>query len=110
MYAAFVGFVLVMLALDLGIFNRKSHVVSFKEAAIWSGVWVVLALFFNGIFYWYASATYGSTAAGTSSLEFLTGYVLEYTLSIDNIFVLSWSSDTLQYRRNTSIACCFSGF
>lgn len=87
MYAAFIAFVLAMLALDLGIFNRKSHVVSFKEAAIWSGVWVILALIFNGLFYWYVASQYGSAVAQTSSLEFLTGYVLEYTLSIDNIFV-----------------------
>jgi tellurite resistance protein TerC len=87
MYAAFVGFVLIMLALDLGIFNRKSHVISFKEAATWSVVWVVLAMIFNGLFYAHTLWKHGPAAAANSSLEFLAGYVLEYTLSIDNIFV-----------------------
>lgn len=87
MYGAFVGFVLLMLALDLGVFNRKSHEVSFKEAAVWSVVWVALALIFNTLFYAYTSSKYGAEIAGNSAFEFLTGYVLEYTLSIDNIFV-----------------------
>jgi len=86
-YGAFLIFVLFMLALDLGVFNRKSHVVSFKEATIWSIVWVALALTFNFIFYNYASAKYGAEIGKQSALEFLTGYVLEYSLSIDNIFV-----------------------
>jgi tellurite resistance protein TerC len=87
LYGAFLVFVLIMLALDLGIFNRRSHVVSFKEAAIWSAVWVVLAMAFNLIFFLYTSSRFGPDVAKTTSLEFLAGYVLEYTLSIDNIFV-----------------------
>ncbi len=79
MWAAFVGFVLLMLALDLGIFHRKSHVVGFKEAAIWSAVWVSLALLFGG----WVFLEFG-TAKGT---EYLTGYVIEKSLSVDNIFV-----------------------
>ena len=86
-YGAFLIFVLFMLALDLGVFNRKSHVVSFKEATIWSIVWVTLALTFNFIFYQYATAKFGAEIGKQSALEFLTGYVLEYSLSIDNIFV-----------------------
>ncbi len=86
-YAGFTVFVLVMLALDLGVFNRKAHVVSFKEAAVWSAVWVSLALIFNLLFYYYALAKFGADAAKTVALEFLTGYVIEYSLSIDNIFV-----------------------
>lgn len=86
-YGAFLLFVLFMLAIDLGIFNRKSHVVSFKEAAIWSAVWVALAMAFLGVFYAYTTWKFGPTVAYNSSLEFLAGYVLEYTLSIDNIFV-----------------------
>lgn len=76
-----------MLALDLGVFNRKAHVVSFKEATIWSIVWVVLALTFNFLFYQYASNKFDSETGSRLGLEFLTGYVLEYSLSIDNIFV-----------------------
>ncbi len=86
-YAAFLLFVLLMLALDLGVFNRKTHVVTFKEATVWSIVWVVLALIFNFIFYRYTLAQFGAETAGQVALEFLTGYVIEYSLSIDNIFV-----------------------
>jgi tellurite resistance protein TerC len=86
-YGIFLIFVLIMLALDLGVFNRKSHVVSFKEATIWSIVWVALALIFNFIFYQYSTAKYGAEIGNQFALEFLTGYVLEYSLSIDNIFI-----------------------
>jgi tellurite resistance protein TerC len=72
-------FVLLMLALDLGVFNRKAHVVSVKEALIWSGVWICLALIFNSlIYYWFGEH---------KAVEFLTGYVIEKSLSVDNIFV-----------------------
>jgi len=86
-YAAFLLFVFLMLALDLGVFNRKAHVVSFKEATVWSVVWIVLALVFNFIFYRYSLAQFGAETAGQVALEFLTGYVIEYSLSVDNIFV-----------------------
>ena len=72
-------FVLGMLALDLGVFHRKAHTISIKEASIWSVVWVCLAMIFNvGIYY-----AWGSEKA----LEFLTGYVIEKSLSVDNLFV-----------------------
>lgn len=86
-YAGFLVFVFFMLALDLGVFNKKAHVVSFKEATIWSIVWVTLALTFNFIFYQYASSKFGAEEGGRLGLEFLTGYVLEYSLSVDNIFI-----------------------
>jgi tellurite resistance protein TerC len=86
-YAIFLVFVLFMLALDLGVFNRQAHVVSFKEATIWSIVWVTLALTFNFIFYQYATAQFGAATGQQLGLEFLTGYILEYSLSIDNIFI-----------------------
>src|SRR5215207_4265860 len=86
-YAAFTLFVLVMLALDLGVFHRKSHTVSVKEAITWSIVWVVLALLFSLLFYQYSSAKFGPETAWQNVLQFLTGYVIEYSLSIDNIFV-----------------------
>lgn len=72
-------FVLLMLALDLGVFNRKAHVVSVKEALTWSAVWISLALVFNAlVYYWFGEA---------KAVEFLTGYLIEKSLSIDNIFV-----------------------
>lgn len=86
-YGLFLSFVLLMLALDLGVFNRKAHVVSIKEATIWSIVWVALALIFNFLFFQYTSSKFGIEIAKTLSLEFLTGYIIEYSLSIDNIFV-----------------------
>jgi len=72
-------FIFLMLALDLGIFNKKAHKVPVKEALIWSSVWITLALLFS-IF---ISKEFGKERA----LEFLTGYVIEYSLSVDNIFV-----------------------
>ncbi len=86
-YTGFLVFVFVMLAIDLGVFNRKAHVVSFKEAMIWSIVWVTLALVFNFFFYQYAVSNFGAETGQRLGLEFLTGYILEYSLSIDNIFI-----------------------
>ena len=99
-YIAFTGFVLLMLALDLGVFHRKAHEVSFKEASAWSVVWVTLALVFNYLLYRYALWKFPQderlmaipgfvpdAAAWTVSLEFLTGYIVEKSLSVDNIFV-----------------------
>lgn len=99
-YLGFTGFVLLLLALDLGVFHRKAHEVSFREAAAWSVVWVTLALVFNFLLYQYALwkfpqdprllATPGfdpEAAAWRVALEFLTGYVVEKSLSVDNIFV-----------------------
>lgn len=86
-YGIFTLFVLLMLALDLGVFHRKAHVVSFKEATIWSIVWVSLALIFNVLFYYYSTDKFGSEIGTRLSLEFLTGYIVEKSLSVDNIFV-----------------------
>lgn len=79
MWIGFNVFVLAMLALDLGVFHRKAHEVKVKEALIWSGVWIFLALAFNvGIYFWRGSET---------ALQFFTGYLIEKSLSVDNIFV-----------------------
>ena len=87
LYAAFTGFVLMMLAIDLGVFHRKAHAVSMREAAVWSAVWVALALVFNWGLYMYAASKFSGEAASRLGLEFLTGYIIEKTLSVDNIFV-----------------------
>jgi tellurite resistance protein TerC len=72
-------FVILMLALDLGVFHRKAHVIKIKEALLWSGFWIALALLFNlGIYFWRGPET---------ALEFLTGYLIEKSLSVDNLFV-----------------------
>ena len=79
LWAAFTAFVLAMLALDLGVFHRRAHEVRLKEAAIWSAVWVGLAVAFNvAVWGWFGP---------TKGLEFLTGYVIEKALSVDNVFV-----------------------
>ena len=75
----FNAFVLLMLALDLGVFHRKSHDVSLREALTWTGVWIFLALVFNGILYYWKGQQ--------QALEFFTGYLVEKALSVDNIFV-----------------------
>jgi tellurite resistance protein TerC len=81
LWVGFNVFILAMLALDLGVFHRKTHVVSLKESLTWTGVWVVLALLFNAGVWHYA----GSQKA----LEFFTGYVIEKSLSVDNVFVFA---------------------
>ena len=86
-YAGFTAFVLVLLAVDLGIFHRDAHVVSYRESLTWSIVWIGLALVFNYGFYVYASSAFGAEAGGRLGLEFLTGYLIEKSLAIDNIFV-----------------------
>jgi tellurite resistance protein TerC len=79
-FAGFTLFVLAMLALDLGVFHRKAHAVSVKEAAAWSAVWVALALVFGGLVrHWFGPER---------GLEYITGYLIEKSLAVDNIFVI----------------------
>jgi tellurite resistance protein TerC len=88
MWGVFIVFVLVMLALDLFVFGgRKAHRVSVKEAAAWSVVWLTLALAFNGLLWWYLKGAAGEVVADAKALEFLTGYLIEKSLSVDNVFV-----------------------
>jgi len=99
-YLGFLALVFVLLALDLGVFHRRAHAVSMREAAAWSVVWVSLALLFNLAFYLYMRWEFPldarllavpgfdpAAAAKETALEFLAGYVVEYSLSVDNIFV-----------------------
>src|SRR5437763_2787480 len=79
LWIGFNAFVLIMLAIDLGIFHRTAHTVSLKEATIWSFVWILLSLLFNaGLYFWQGPEI---------ALQFLTGYLIEKSLSVDNIFV-----------------------
>jgi tellurite resistance protein TerC len=86
-YAGFTAFILLLLALDLGVFHRHAHVVTFRESLGWSVVWVTLALVFNYGFYLYASGRFGADVGERLALEFLTGYVVEKSLAVDNVFV-----------------------
>ncbi|BBH54157.1 TerC family protein [Fluviispira sanaruensis] len=101
-YLCFSGFILALLALDLGVFHKKTHEVSFKEASIWTTVWISLALIFNILFYFYALHQFSTNEiytsivgfdakiqAKTTALEFLTGLIVEKSLAIDNIFVFA---------------------
>lgn len=80
-WLAFAGIIGFMLVLDLGVFHKKSHKVSIKESLAWTGVWIALALMFNAWVY--------HSMGQQKGLEFLTGYIIEKSLSIDNIFVIS---------------------
>jgi len=80
LWAGFLAFIALMLALDLGVFHRKAHAVSLREAAVWSGVWIGLAAIFAfGVFHFFGPQR---------GLEFTTGYLIEKALSVDNIFVM----------------------
>jgi tellurite resistance protein TerC len=80
-------FVLVMLALDLGVFHRTDHTVRLKEAIVWSIFWVILALLLNVGLWWLWPEEEGGLTRNQAGLAFFTGYVIERALSIDNIFV-----------------------
>jgi tellurite resistance protein TerC len=79
LWAGFGAFILLMLSLDLGIFSRKAHTPTYREAAIWSAVWVTLAGIFSAIVFWHMGHQKG--------LEFVSGYLIELSLSVDNLFV-----------------------
>lgn len=100
LYLAFTGLVMLLLVIDLGVFHRKAHAVSFREASIWTVVWIVLSLGFAVLLYQYALWKFPQdgrlmmipgfdpqAAAQQVGLEFLTGYVVEKSLSVDNIFI-----------------------
>ncbi|HEU4834123.1 MAG TPA: TerC family protein [Pyrinomonadaceae bacterium] len=79
LWIGFSLFILTMLSLDLGLFNRKAHTIKYREAWLWSAVWVTLAMIFAGIVFYYLESERG--------WEFLTGYIIELSLSVDNLFV-----------------------
>lgn len=79
LWIGFSVFILLMLSLDLGLLNRKAHTIKYREAATWSAVWVTLAMIFAGLVFYYQGTDRG--------LEFLTGYLIELSLSVDNLFV-----------------------
>ena len=99
LWIGFATFILIMLALDLGLLNRKAHTIRYREAAIWSGVWVSLAMIFAALVFWYQGTQRG--------LEFLTGYLIELSLSVDNLFVFLLIFSYLRFPADSNIESCF---
>lgn len=89
----FIAFILVFLALDLGVFNKENHVIKTKEASIWTAIWITIALSFSGVIYWlFANGMVENPTALTPNnavLKYITGYLIELSLSVDNIFVIA---------------------
>lgn len=92
-WIVFIAFIILFLALDLGVFNRTPHVIKTKEAAIWTGIWVTVALSFSGIIYWVFNEGLVENPTGltpqSAVLKYITGYLIELSLSIDNVFVIA---------------------
>src|SRR6266481_597615 len=86
-WVGFCIFILMMLAIDLGLFNRKPHEISYRNAAVWSGVWVALALLFAGLLFGPLGWELFGAARHEKGLQFLAGYLIELSLSVDNLFV-----------------------
>jgi tellurite resistance protein TerC len=89
----FLAAILIFLALDLGVFNKTPHIISSKEAGIWTGIWVTLSFGFSGIVNWLYSNQYIANPTGikpsTATIKYITGYLIELSLSIDNIFIIA---------------------
>jgi tellurite resistance protein TerC len=89
----FLVLIVVFLALDLGVFNKEDHVIKSKEAGIWTAVWVTVALSFSGVIYWLFSQGLVDNPTGltpnSAVLKYMTGYLIELSLSIDNVFVIA---------------------
>lgn len=92
-WIVFIAFILVFLALDLGVFNKENHVIKTKEASIWTTIWVTVALSFSGIIYWlFANGMVDNPTNLTPNnavLKYITGYLIELSLSVDNVFVIA---------------------
>ena len=90
-WVSFLIMIFIFLALDLGVFNNKAHIISYKEATKWTIIWTSIGLLFSGvIFLIYSNGWIKSSAPDTTPVkalaEYLTGYIIELTLSVDNIF------------------------
>jgi len=92
-WVLFLSLVTLFLALDLGVFNKEDHVIKSKEAGIWTAVWVTVALAFSGVIYWLFSTGMVENPTGLTPnnavLKYITGYLIELSLSIDNVFVIA---------------------
>ena len=92
-WVLFIALVLVFLALDLGVFHKHEHIVRSKEASMWTAIWVTVALGFSGVIYWLFSSGLvdnpNQLTPNNAVLKYITGYLIELSLSIDNIFVIA---------------------
>ena len=92
-WISFLAAILLFLALDLGVFNKTPHLISTKEASKWTAIWVTLSFLFSGIIYWLYSNDYISNPdelkPAAASIKYITGYLIELSLSVDNIFVIA---------------------
>ena len=92
-WGLFLVLIIIFLALDLGVFNKEDHIIKTKEASIWTAVWVTVALAFSGVIYWLFSAGLIENPTGLTPkgavLKYITGYLIELSLSIDNVFVIA---------------------
>lgn len=92
-WAVFIACVLVFLALDLGVFHKHEHVIRSKEASIWTAIWVTIALCFSGVIFWLFSTGLVDNPTGLTAneavLKYITGYLIELSLSVDNVFVIA---------------------
>ncbi|GGW21750.1 TerC family protein [Arenibacter certesii] len=92
-WGAFIGLIIIFLALDLGVFHKNDHVIKSKEAGIWTAIWVIVAFSFSGVIYWlFNTGTIANPTGLTPNsavLKYITGYLIELSLSIDNVFVIA---------------------
>ncbi|WP_339653911.1 TerC family protein [uncultured Maribacter sp.] len=92
-WIVFIVFVLIFLALDLGVFHKNDHVIKSKEAGIWTAIWVTVAFSFSGVIYWLFNSGMIDNPTGLTPnnavLKYITGYLIELSLSVDNIFVIA---------------------
>ncbi|MFT4831788.1 MAG: tellurite resistance protein TerC [Psychroserpens sp.] len=92
-WIAFIALILVFLALDLGVFHKDEHVIKTKEAAIWTAIWVTVALAFSGVIYWLFDSNLIANPTGLTPsmavIKYITGYLIELSLSVDNVFVIA---------------------
>jgi tellurite resistance protein TerC len=92
-WISFLAAILLFLALDLGVFNKTPHIISTKEASKWTAIWVILSFLFSGVIYWLYANNYISNPdklrPAAASIKYITGYLIELSLSVDNIFVIA---------------------
>jgi tellurite resistance protein TerC len=92
-WISFFVMIFCFLALDLGVFNKNPHIISTKEASKWTAIWVILSFLFSGVVFWLYQNQYVENSCGLSpsnaTIKYITGYLIELSLSIDNIFVIA---------------------